>query len=127
MGEVLYFTIVNLTPLRRIKHLYPQHKEYETVMPHNPCKILPREMHDISQPGKIHLAPHIKILERLKMQQSGRVTVEDELKFFVSTYPIHGIKSMKLPDLWNIVESSAAAIGLRHEAFGVLAQESLLN
>ena len=125
--EVLYFTVLNLTPLRRIKHLYPQHKEYETVMPHNPCEVLPREMHDISPPGKIHLAPRMKIPERLETQQNGCVTAEDVLKFFVSTCPIRGIKSIELPDLWNIVESSAAAIGSGHEAFGVLAQESLLD
>ena len=125
--EVLYFTVVNLTPLRRIKHLYPPHKEYETVMPRNPCEVLPGEIHDISPPGKIHLAPRMKIPERLETQQSSRVTAEDVLKFFVSTCPIRGIKSMELPDLWNIVESGAAAIGSGHEAFGVLAQESLLN
>ncbi|MCJ1242791.1 hypothetical protein MMC14_010800 [Varicellaria rhodocarpa] len=125
--EVLYFTVVNLTPLRRIKHLYPQHKEYETVMPRNLCEVLPREMHDISPPGKIHLAPRMKIPERLEIQQSGCVTAEDVLKFFVSTCPIRGIKSMELPDLWYIMESGAAAIGSGHEAFGVLAQKSLLD
>ena len=125
--EVLHFTILNLTPLRRIKRLYPAHKEYQSVMPRNPQKVLPKEMSDIAPPGVVRLAPRVTVPERLRAQQQGSVGAEDMLKFIVSTYPVYGTKSLELPDLWDAVEHGAATIRSADETFAASVQKSLVE
>ena len=125
--EVLHFTILNLTPLRRIKRLYPAHKEYQSVMPRNPQKVLPKEMSDIAPPGVVRLAPRVTVPERLRAQQQGFVGAEDMLKFIVSTYPVYGTKSLELPDLWDAVEHGAATIRSADETFAASVQKSLVE
>jgi len=125
--EVLHFTILNLTPLRRIKRLYPAHKEYQSVMPRNPQQVLPKEMSDIAPPGVDRLAPRVTVPARLRAQQHGSFGAEDVLKFIVSTYPVRGTKSMELPDLWDAVEHGAAAVRSADETFGAPVQKSLVE
>ena len=125
--EVLHFTILNLTPLRRIKRLYPAHKEYQSVMPRNPQKVLPKEMSDIAPPGVVRLAPRVTVPARLRAQQQGSVGAEDMLKFIVSTCPVYGTKSLELPDLWDAVEHGAATIRSADETFAESVQKSLVE
>ena len=124
--EVLYFTVLNLTPLRRIKHLYPAHKEYQSVMPRNPQNVLPKEMSNIAPPGVVRLVPRVTVPARLRSQQQGSVSAEDILKFIVSTYPVRGTNGMELPDLWDAVEQNVAAVRSGDEKFGASVQKSLL-
>ena len=125
--EVLYFTVLNLTPFRRIKRLYPAHKEYQSVMPRNPQKVLPKEMSDIAPPGVVRLAPRVTVPARLRAQQQGSVGAEDMLKFIVSTYPVRGTKTLELPDLWDAVEHGAATIRSADETFAASVQKSLVE
>ncbi len=125
--EVLYFTVLNLTPFRRIKRLYPAHTEYQSVMPRNPQKVLPKEMSDIAPRGVVRLAPRVTVPPQLREQQQGSVSAEDILKFIVSTYPVRGTKSMELPDLWYAVEHNVAAVRSADETFGAPVQESLVE
>lgn len=125
--EVLYFTVLNLTPLRRIKRLYPEHKEYQSVLPRDPQKVLPRELRGIIPPGTDRLEARVTVPARLRAQQQGSVGAEDVLKFIVSTYPIRGIKSLELPDLWNAVEHDVAAVRSADETFGAPMQKSLME
>ena len=125
--EVLYFTVLNLTPFRRIKRLYPAHKEYQSVMPRDPQKVLPKEMSSIAPPGVVRLVPRVTVPARLRSQQQGSVSAEDILKFIVSTYPVRGTKSMELPDLWDAVEHNMAAVRAGDETFGASVQKSLVE
>ena len=125
--EVLYFTVLNLTPLRGIKRLYPAHKEYQSVMPRNLQNVLPKEMSDIAPLGVDRLAPRMTVPPRLRAQQQGSVGAEDILKFIVSTYPVRGTKSMELPDLWEAVKHDVAAVRSADETFGAPVQKSLVE
>ena len=125
--KVLYFTVLNLTPLRRIKHLYPKHKEYQSVLPRDPQKVLPREMGDIAPPGVDRLEPRVTVPARLRAQQQGSVGTEDVLKFIVSTDPVRGTKSLELPDLWDAVEHDVAPVRSADETFGAPVQKSLVE
>ncbi len=125
--EVLYFTILNLTPLRRIKRLYPARKEYQSVMPRNPQKVLPKEMSDIAPPGVDRLTPRVTVPARLRAQQQRPVGAEDMLKFIVSTDPVCGTKSMELPDLWDAVNHDVAVVRSADETFGAPVQKSLVE
>ena len=97
---VLHLSILNLTPLRGIRRLYPKERDYQTILPHNARKILPKDMSSsISPPGRVRLAPKVKIPQRIK--DSGGSYAEDLLKFIISTSPLSGLNSMQLPDLWE--------------------------
>lgn len=96
-------------------------------MPRNPQGMLPRELYEISPPGKAQFVPRMKASERLKMQRNGPAAAGKVFKFFVSICPIRRIKSIELPDPLDVVESDAAAINLGHPALRVLGRESLLN
>lgn len=101
--DVLYFTILNLTPLWQIKRLYPRHKEYQIVLPRDMQKVLSRLPNDfvksLNIPGTDRLEPRFTVSERLKAQEQGSISADDVLKFIVSTQPITGIQSLELPDL----------------------------
>ena len=125
--KVLYLTILNLTPLRKIKRLYPRDKECQIVMPQDLQNILPKGTSDIVPPTAIRLQPRMTVPKRLIGQQQGSVSAEDLLKFIVSTCPIRGTKSMELPDLWDAVEGKPAAVRSDDDAFGVTIQESLVH
>ena len=125
-NEVLYFAVLNLTPLRRIKHLYPARRDYQVVMPHDPQEVLPKVLHDIDPSGVVRLKPHMTVLTRLMKQQCDRIA-EDVLKFFVSTCPVYGTNAMELPDLWDAVERDATTIGSADEAFGALMRKTLVE
>lgn len=125
--EVLYFTVLNLTPLRRIKRVYPKLKEFQSVLPRNPQKVLPKEIRGIALSGMDRLKPHVTVPERLRVQQQGSVGTEDVLKFIVSTDPVRGIKSLELLDLWDAVEHDVASVRSADETFGASVQKSLME
>lgn len=125
--EVLYFTVLSLTPPRRIKRLCPAAQEYKTVMPRNPQNVLLKNMSGILPPGAVRLELCMTVPARLREQQQGSVGVEDTLKFIVSTNPVRGTKSMELPDLWDAVEHDVAAVRSADETFGASLQESLVG
>ena len=97
---VLHLAILNLTPLRRIKKMYPPQKEYQTVLPQETRDILSTSVpDDVAPPGRVRLAPRMTIPRRMK--DHGGLHAQDVLKFIVSTSPVRGAASMELPDLWD--------------------------
>ena len=124
--EVLHVAVMDLAQFRRIKHIYPPHKEYQSVMPLKLEKVAP-DVSDITPPGMIRFAVSMTVPTRLKEKQQSYVATEDLLKFIVSTEPINGTKSLELPDLWDAVEHGAATVRSADEAFGASVQESLVE
>ena len=126
-SQILYLTIFNMTPLRRIKRLYPPDKECQTVLPHNSRDLLSGGgklgTAGTFPSGVIRLQPCMKIPPRLmapppqqqqqkdpqQQENKGSIAVEDILKFFVSTKPIHGTKSLELPDPWTTADYNPLA------------------
>ena len=126
--EVLYFTVLNLTPLRLVKRLYPKKMEYETVVPRDVQDILSKELpQDIVLLNEKRLAPRMTVPARLRTQQDGAIIVEDVLKFIVSTRPVIGTKAMELPDLWEVMKHGATETCLADDSFGTIMQKSLVE
>jgi len=86
-----------------------------------------KEMSDIASSGVDRLTPHVTVPARLRAQQQRPVDAEDMLKFIVSTYPVRGTKSMKLPDLWDAVKHDVAVVRSADETFGAPVQKSLVE
>lgn len=127
--EVLYFTVLNLTPLWQIKRLYPNDKKCQSVLPRDPQKVLPKNMprdmvKSITPSGLDRLKPRFTVPARLRAQQQGSVSANDVLKFIISTHPIHGTESLELPDLWDAVEH---AVRSADETFGAGMETSLVE
>ena len=132
--EILYLAVLDLTPLRRIAHVYPAHKEYQFVLPSDAEKVLPKELaREIKPSSTIKFALRMTVPARLQTQQQqeqgyGQIRVEDELKFIVSTRPVHGTRAMELPDLWDVLEQgNVVAESERDESFGAQVCESLVD
>ncbi|KAL9121380.1 MAG: hypothetical protein Q9187_002064 [Circinaria calcarea] len=114
---VLYFTLLNLMPLKQIRRIYPRSKECETVCTQD---ALPKNTSEaITTSGTIRLLPRMKVPQRIK--ESGGVQADDILKFIVSTSPVRRVSSIELPDLWNQVKTRGDSSA---EKFGTLVQES---
>ncbi|MCJ1250436.1 hypothetical protein MMC30_007664 [Trapelia coarctata] len=117
---VLYFTVLNLMPLRKIKKLYPSHKECQVALPHEPADVLPHDTtREIKSSGTICFRPQGTIPKIIK--DNGGVQAEDILKFIVSNSAIRGTSSMELPDLWDQVNKGRDS---GDSAFGSLFEES---
>jgi len=125
--SVLHFTVLNLMPLWAIKRIYPLHTELQIVMLRNPHDVLPRTMSDIGPLGVVRLQLRMKVPERLMEGQHGSVSVEDMLKFIVSTDAFRGTRSMELVDIWAAVDPNGAAVRSADETFGAPMQESLVE
>ena len=126
--EVLYFAVLNLTPLRLVKRLYPKKMEYETVVPRDVQDILSKELpRDVVLLNEKRLAPRMTVPARLRTQQGGAIIVEDVLKFIVSTRPVIGTKAMELPDLWEVMNHVATETCLADDSFGTIMQRSLVE
>jgi len=64
--EVLHFTVLDLSPLRQIRRVYPADKECQSVMPRNTEHVLPKEMTDIVPPGVVRLQLLMTVPARLR-------------------------------------------------------------
>ena len=133
-AEVLYFAVLNITPLRRIAHVYPAHKECQFVLPSDTYKVLPRELaKDINPSSTIKFALRMTVPLRLQTQQqwkqgTAQISVKDELKFIVSTHPVYGTRAMELPNLWDAVEQgNTVVVSERDKSFGAQVCESLVD
>ena len=122
-SKVLHLTVLNLSALRRVKKIYPRHKDYQTILPQNISMILHESFpEDIKPSAQVEFSPRMSIPQRIK--DRGAIRATDVLKFIVSTSPISGVSSMELPELWDQVSAGTdAADG----AFGSLAQESFVD
>ncbi len=124
--EVLHVAVMSLAQFRRIQHIYPPRKGYQSVMPRKLEKVAP-DVSGITPPGAIRFGVSMTVPTRLKEKQQSYVATEDLLKFIVSTEPIDGTKSLELPDLWDAVEHRAATVRSADETFGASVQESLVE
>ena len=126
--EILYFTVLNLTPLWEIKRLYPKEKEYQTVLPRDSQQVLSRLPNDfvksLNIPGMVRLSVSFTVPARIRAQQQDSVSADDVLKFIVSTHPITGIQSLELPDLWHIMKYD---VSREDEKFEVQVQKNLVE
>ena len=128
-NEVLYFTVLNLTPLWAINHLWPRHKKYQSVLPRNMDKVQSRLPNPIplrnGDPSGVDcFEPRFKIPARL-LEGQGSVTAKDVLKFIVSTHPIRGTDSLELPDIWFVKEHGVDRI--ENENFGGQIKANLME
>ena len=118
---VLYFTVLNLMPLKQIKKLYPPQKEYQSALPWDASEVLPRDVpKDVKPSGTIRFSPRMTIPKRIK--DRGDVQADDILKFVVGTRPVCGTPSMKLPDPWAQIDTETS-----EAAFGSMVQESFAD
>lgn len=103
--DILYFTVLNLTPLYKIKKLYPAHKECQAVLPRDLADVLPSvKARELKPSGTVSFRPSANLPERMKVDEG--VQIEDVLKFVISNRPIRGTSTMELPELWDLVDAS---------------------
>jgi hypothetical protein len=116
-NETLYFAILNLTALKKVKHIYPRHKSNQAILPCDPQDFFPKGAREpVARQGMIRLSPRMSVPERLKTTQT-EIRVNDVLKFLVSTHPGLEARIMELPDIWENVTKDEAASKMSDEAF----------
>ena len=122
-NHVLYFTILNLMPSRKISKLYPDEKEYQTVLPRDTSKVLPSSTSkSVKTSGQVRFSCNMKI--PMKMLDQGHSQAIDIFVFIISTSPIHGVASMELPNIYDQIDREDISSDI---AFESLIKDGLNN
>ena len=96
-SQMLYITVLDLTPLKGVKRLYPPQNECQAVLPNFTKNVLPRSVTDqVTPPGSVRFKPRMRI--PLQIKRNCGLQAIDVLKFIVSSGPLRGLHTLELPD-----------------------------